>query len=884
MKPAHRIASLTGELCARRLALARERQIALDPNRPKANDCNGKIKLDLKKTFGDNEERHKHELIRHMDNVTIFQCHAIKGELECHTTDQKKKTVDKAWERLKAIKISAALQNEQFKSLMPKTVRKTYKNLDLCFIREAFKIAEDALTGKDNPLRTPDDHIIKGFPQLGDLEPTGQWWPRNPAELKTIDPKEYLNAKIVLRKKPPGWMTKENMIRLYEKAEQARAKGLFIKIDKEDLECNPVYAFGVEQGAFIVQADGSKYYLKIRMCLDFRRFNASWQATEFMRLLSNKNITTMTDILFNGDIATDPTQKKFENCPGRNEPRDMHADLKPEWRKRILNAHASGKITRKVGFLKTDFSGYYHQFPVRDPKLNVAATWNPFKMEYEYDQGLGMLFGHASSPYEACRISEQLMGIINYFFEYPAAIYIDDTVALTTLDDCAERTENIRKLFEMAGLVLAEEKLETTDKDGTLEVLGMEYASLNDGVLFYPPEKKLDKVSECAAVVKYQAHPKKYNDPPEYILELPDKRELNQKDIQRFCGVVIFSTYLSGNSRFGALLRPIHGWCADGVVEKLRFHEAERKMLARQVNTVEEQVLKNPPLKIWRSPRRPQIWISSDAAMPEKDERGLIPAMIGALFGSVEQGYSYVAEEVDTTSLQFMTKVHIGVLELMAAATALQVFHKPLQGFRVCFQIDNSGAGCALVKGYSSCLAQQAIVEITNEIMARFGLEVYWVFVKSAENNSDYTTRPELLRHFLNTFPGSSKKEANTRKLISDINRKYGEIIRYLGPWTAYTLILRKQKKTPTQNGPDERFKFEPIALNLVPSLWPDLWTCKRFREKWRSEIGLLERQGPVRTVRSQRPASFKESVKTRAKVTKEDKKTTRQMGRHGRH
>jgi hypothetical protein len=63
-----------------------------------------------------------------------------------------------------------------------------------------------------------------------------------------------------------------------------------------------------------------------------------------------------------------------------------------------------------------------------EPELNTIAVWDPHKGEYAYYRSDVMLFGNKKSVYDACRISEMMMAITNFFLGVPSTIYIKHKV------------------------------------------------------------------------------------------------------------------------------------------------------------------------------------------------------------------------------------------------------------------------------------------------------------------------------------------------------------------------------------------------------------------------------------------------------------------------
>eukprot|EP00392_Amoebophrya_sp_AT5.2_P001148 g1150.t1 len=148
-------------------------------------------------------------------------------------------------------------------------------------------------------------------------------------------------------------------------------------------------------------------------------------------------------------------------------------------------------------FGKLDLYQAYQQLAVRYPNRNFFQVYNPHTKKYECGKLSCMSFGNIHSVFGFVgSVSEFLNYLINDLLKIPCVVYVDDIIFMCAEDLLDVYMDSIRKILALCGIAVEPKKCEVAKKGTPIELLGVDFTSLEDEVQAALSEKKIAQVDE----------------------------------------------------------------------------------------------------------------------------------------------------------------------------------------------------------------------------------------------------------------------------------------------------------------------------------------------------------------------------------------------------
>ena len=367
-----------------------------------------------------------------------------------------------------------------------------------------------------------------------------------------------------------------------------------------------------------------------------------------------------------------------------------------------------------------DWPRAYRKAPVRSPRFNVVAVWNPYESRTEYFLLAGFNFGLLSAVVGFNRWPRFVIAMARAWLGCCAVSYFDDAFVGEPAYAKGSGQWALGRVASATGLPFAPDKHRPPSTRPIFVGVLTDYTKV---------------VSHGELAVSVDPRRRKS------VLKLADAT-LEQDALTR-----TQSAKLAGKMRwalcpcFGrvglALLRSLHKVRAveSPLPADLREAVAGLRLLADCLppRTLPVLAADEPPVVVFtdaafeagkgtlgvvvKRPGRPLLWTACDC-----------PASLLRAFA-----------ELDGQKSQY-----IGQLELLAALVAYTTFADELRGSQVIHWIDNESAVYALVKGYSGAADSARIVNLYHCCVAQLEVTPWIEYVQSEDNLADLPSRGDF--------------------------------------------------------------------------------------------------------------------------------------------
>lgn len=713
-----------------------------------------------------------------------------------------------------------------------KHVKKVQSHLNVGFLRA---LSEEI----DHPDKGLYDNMIYGSPTIGPIQDSNVWKVDPNHEEKNRLKNSKKRKHFVLRKRGPDWMSEENRIRLWKESAKLRDSGEVVEIQPSEVKMEPTYGFGVEQGEYDLGDDGSKYYHKLRNCFDYRGVNLWSPSREKLTLTTNKQIIQwVAAAAVNGDIKpppvlpskrdvnTDIMRELEREAPEVSSDDELKEDIsnlvnsmfKRKKLKRPYGHTSEDRRRRKrrkiveprlvqgrglgfiPGFCKLDFKAYYYQFAAMNMHENIIAIWDPESEDvknceredvktvkpsgkWRYFESSVMHFGNLHSVYVACRFSLLLENIIRKLLEIIASIYIDDSIIMERFELLKLAQEIVEELYEKLGWKMSTGKLESHLLEKEIKILGIVYERSELKMLFYPPEQKVLLTSED--IDKY--------------CENVVKGIFSFDELEKLTGSLIFLLQVQFLKVAGCEMKTLGAWKPEENFNRKIRKDSEIQILLEALQKIKKDLKSNKPAEVsLENMNMRQIHLYTDASTGDgKKEKPMIGAVVRV--DDTDHIFSYTVPDWLLNKIRAsagVSKVHIGILEALAVWAALIIFEDLLENKWLVIHVDNVGDVYAFTSGGTKCPGTQGLVDAVIEWQKKRGRRAYFVYIRSAKNIADATTRTDRIG-----ILGVTLNEMQTRSFQKKINNK--EI------YTAISFILKAKLYRNETNKKLEEKKHE---------------------------------------------------------------------------
>lgn len=658
-------------------------------------------------------------------------------------------------------------------------LQKLYKNKSFLFMEELTREAVDAcpeLADRKDQVLSLFRKLKEGLPTRGEISPSG-FWRLLPAEGVEDAKAEAVVAARKPDRKPPQshWATDADVEEMNRQTEKMLTTGAWTEIPRSDWQPREAAAtvFPVHQ------------HNKVRMCCDLRSNNLTLFNYEKMRLLG---VRATIEVIgrcmspfknqpalraYKSDLKEDfEAERRLRAASVAAAEEQVLADVEADFRfasSTILPEGERGEVVGgqangdRYGFLpfggKKDMSAYYYQYGIDNPVRN--RLWVPGSKtgkrtrdgaairNWRLIQSAVALFGSLSSIYDCVHGSEVIQLIVNQILQVICTLYIDDLHSHSR-KLCLESDNEVVGLFlNLSGFDESIEKRELHSLiQKAIVVLGIQYAvdfKLETMTLSIDPSRverlhvmgrdlvqqfkinnvQFDLVSSFRGLMRH-------------VCQLSIQFNHIIRGLDPWCDESFFSDHIKSHSerrQLLALIRLLLG-CIK-FTQKLEMNSSMFELSTAHVYSdasLEDLAGVNKALKAGRRSDlgRYGMWIGGFVARPDGSSRAF----------SIH--VTRVPPHVD--------RLHIGILESLAARTALHIFQDDAKRYFTVYHIDNSGAVFALSKNASSCTISQSIGASFIEFCIKRGLR-YWIcWISSGRNVSDVLTRMErqdlLKRYF----------------------------------------------------------------------------------------------------------------------------------------
>ena len=724
-------------------------------------------------------DEHETEEVGHMDAVDEETLHMI-NKMKFSSIKERKDVLIKGRTKMRKLYNQTKGLTARMTKNQKDHVRKTQGHLNVGFLQA---LAEDI----NHPDTGLFDNMVNGSPTFGPIQKSNVWEVDPCHESKNEKKEAERRKKFRLREKGPEWMTDENNARVWKESEKLRTDGTLREIKPEEVTMEPTYGFGVEQGDFEVREDGSRYYVKLRPCFDYRGVNKWSPSYEKLKLTTNKQIIqwvanavvdgdskpppiipSKKDVVFdtnkelkrvvkqesviqeeiasfmriyndyNPSLYNDGQQKKgsprkrtFEEAFNFQEEKFFENNRKQRRRKFFTEGKGKGFVP---GFSKLDFKSYYYQFAPKETKDNIIAMWDPAPSDdikngrWRYFESSVMHFGNLHSVFVACRFSLLLENIIRKFLDIIASIYIDDSIIMERMELLQLAQEIVEELYEKLGWKMSSQKLESHTLGDEIKILGIVYKRLVNGFRFFPPRTKV--ISTVEKIDEY--------------CEKVMKGVFDFDELERLSGTLIFLLQMQFLRVVGCEMKTLGSWKPIENFNEKIGKESELLILVEALQKIKMSLLDDVPAEITtENMNTERIHIYTDASTgDDKKEKPMIGGV--ARIDGRDYVFSYVVKDwlMDKIRAEAgVTKVHIGILEALAVWAALIIFDELIGDKWLVLHVDNVGDVYGFTSGGSKCPGSQGIIDTVVEWQRSRKKRIFFVYIRSAKNIADATTR-----------------------------------------------------------------------------------------------------------------------------------------------
>jgi len=389
--------------------------------------------------------------------------------------------------------------------------------------------------------------------------------------------------------------------------------------------------------------------------------------------------------------------------------------------------------------VKTDFSKYYWQLSVRNPEWNSGEIWNPFELTWEIYLMCVHQFGNLHAVYDACRLSECLMCIVNVILEIPAIFYIDDMDAFPPRRESLLAKTLVCFFFAMVGLPLNAKCDMHTVTQRHIVMLGISH-TICPGDLKLKLHFSLQKVEKVVLAIRTA------------LVAIQDGN-LTLRIVQQAVGSIVHMWSIKTQK---SAMRPLtwtYGWLSPPEFDRLVKQKKRLRELKCALNLVRIDLTTNPPerfIEINTQGSDPPLHVFTDAADPKKPFIGGCAMISGTIHG--------FSIKVDKVPLWIKRRSHIGIWEAMGVLMAVISLGPLIRDNRVIFHIDNSGNTFSLSKGTCHCEATAAVMQVIYENLERRNVHPYYAYINTRINPADQLSRLQC----------KQKIEALVHKLVTD--------------------------------------------------------------------------------------------------------------------
>ena len=343
--------------------------------------------------------------------------------------------------------------------------------------------------------------------------------------------------------------------------------------------------------------------------------------------------------------------------------------------------HADHAEARLVSRLWDVASAYRHL--ARAPKhgsFTVIAVWNPFKKEFVYFQQPALAFGAAASVFSFNWVAAALREILVGIFHIGATNFYDDFSVIEVEALAADARSCVESVFELLGW-----KLKPLSEFGELsEPLGavLDLSRCREGLAVL--KNREARVQEIVASID----------------ALKAEGTISGDLVPKLRGRLLFSRSLCFGRFGGNALRALASACAVG--RRRLVVEGE---LARALSHLRAHLLEAKPREIRLHHDQCPILLTDGAFEPGPDGRAV--GGIGAvLLDPVDRSYSFFQAVVAGRDMEaFLANGALTVimeLEILPVLLSRLVWRHRLQHRSHLSFVDNDGAKCGLVAGYSA--------------------------------------------------------------------------------------------------------------------------------------------------------------------------------------
>ena len=367
-----------------------------------------------------------------------------------------------------------------------------------------------------------------------------------------------------------------------------------------------------------------------------------------------------------------------------------------------------------------DWPRAYRKAPVRSPRFNVVAVWNPYESRPEYFLLAGFNFGLVSAVVGFNRWPRFVIAAARAWLGCCAVSYFDDAFVGEPEYTLGSGQAGLVRLARLTGLPFAPGKHRAPSVAPIFVGVVTDYArvvSHGEIAVSVDPRRRASVLSLADATLAAGA--------------------LTHTQAAKLAGKMRWALCPCFGRVGLALLRPLHAVrdIASPMPDELREAVAGLRLLADCLPPRTLPVLASgAPLSVVftdaafeagrgtlgvvvKRPGRPLLWTACDC-----------PPWVLQAFAALDRPKAQ----------------YIGQLELLAAVVAYTTFADELRGEHVIHWIDNESAVYSLVKGYTSAPDSARIVNLYHACVTQLGVTPWLEYVQSDDNIADLPSRGEF--------------------------------------------------------------------------------------------------------------------------------------------
>jgi hypothetical protein len=381
-----------------------------------------------------------------------------------------------------------------------------------------------------------------------------------------------------------------------------------------------------------------------------------------------------------------------------------------------------------------DMLSYYLQFAINNPELNVQAIADVRKPgqkgddTYSFFESVVTQFGSLSSVYEDVAVSEGIQMTVLKLLKIVIVCYIDDLTLLCrrrALQSCMSLVELHLALI---GLEISHKKTVSHAIQRSVTILGVAYEISADhkSLSVRIPEEKVDELRTKIAVAECEL----------------GKRKLKIKTVRSVCGlfrhVASFSPAVRGCA---TLMDP---WTVEGAFWENVASENKRAKLFGTLALLRQKLGEIGTLVLTKPLREKHLYTDASLEEPKEGDSGV---HLGAALVDDKRCLVFSLTLSRGEIPDWVGKLTIGFLEMVAEDLAQRVFDGRLTDFHCVAHVDNQADVFSLVKGSSRSFAEHAVVLAAKKFLKR---SCYYVWISTHRNlMADGQTRLEKLRRIM---------------------------------------------------------------------------------------------------------------------------------------